>query len=112
MAGLFEELVDLVLSPGRDCSEGLPLDKMVGFVWSPWIGPQDVAGIRGAGSATQVGGPDRSVPPWQAVGGQVSVVRDGVLALPVKSGGNRIRGSPGLQQAAPPSSFLKTTKLV
>lgn len=40
-------MVDLPLFLGRDCSKGLPLDKMTGFARSPWRGPQDRAGIRG-----------------------------------------------------------------
>ena len=54
-----EGLVDLFLFQGGDCLERPPLDKMVGFAWSPWRGAQDEARTRGEGL------PGRRA--WQAV---------------------------------------------
>lgn len=95
--------MDMFLFQGGDCSEGPLPDKMVGFAWSPWSGPQDGAGTRAEGSPTQVGGPDRLSP------------RDRlceVLTPQLKHGGNRGRTSSELQQTAPLPHSLQIAKLI
>lgn len=65
-------------------------------------------GLESEGLATQAGGPGG---PILVTGGRLSVVRDGVLTLPLKIGGNRVRDSSGLQLEALPSCFLNKTQL-
>lgn len=83
------------------------MDKMIGFALSPWSGPQNRAGIRREGfrfSGRRAWWADPAV-----TGSRLSVVRGGMLTLLVKSGGNGVRDSSGLQLEAPPSCFLKKT---